>query len=76
MSDSDPNNERRKREERRSANGKPPAGMAERRINIERRLFNLGVDCGKAWLDKAPHIGVRRATPFPDLNASFDLTAG
>lgn len=76
MSDLNLNNERRKREERRSANGCPPAGMIERRINIERRLFNLGVDCGKAWLDKPPPEGARRATPFPNLNAFFDLKAG
>ena len=51
MSDSDLNNERRSRDRRRADAG-PPIGTNERRINIERRLFNLGIDCGKAWLGK------------------------
>jgi hypothetical protein len=76
MSDSNLNNERRKREERRSVHSGPPAGMGERRINIERRLFNLGVDSGKEWLAKPAPDGIRHPTPFANLNAFFDLKAG
>jgi len=50
MSDSQTNPERRQRQERRRADSGPPTGIHERRVNIERRLFNLGLDCGKAWL--------------------------
>lgn len=52
MKDSNLNNERRQYETRRHTDAGPPAGVGERRINIERRLFNLGVDCGEAWLGR------------------------
>ena len=64
MSNSNLNDERRKREQRRQTDGGPPAGVQERRINIERRLFNLGVDCGKAWLDKPVRDEAGQATPL------------
>lgn len=35
------NTERRKNDPRRHADSGPPPGIAERRINIERRLFNV-----------------------------------
>ncbi|MBP5987166.1 MAG: hypothetical protein KA538_08260 [Azonexus sp.] len=35
------NTERRKSRQRRHADAGPPAGIGERRINIERRLFNV-----------------------------------
>jgi hypothetical protein len=44
-------NERRKCNERRLANHGVPMGLNERRINIERRLFNLDVRCFSAWLE-------------------------
>jgi hypothetical protein len=48
------NNERRQSSQRRHVDLGPPAGIAERRINIERRLFNLGTDRGEEWLTRAP----------------------
>ncbi len=48
------NNERRQSSQRRHVDLGPPAGITERRINIERRLFNLGTDCGEEWLTRAP----------------------
>ncbi len=42
-------NERRQGE-RRQGNGILPAGMQERRINIERRLFDLDAVCLDEWL--------------------------
>lgn len=76
MSDSNLNFERRKRSERRRADIGPPTGIHERRINIERRLFNLGIDCGKAWLGKPPRSKTGIATPLAaDLNASGALPA-
>lgn len=44
--DSKPSNERRQKTQRRHYDVGPPHGMAERRINIERRLFNLCMDSG------------------------------
>ena len=77
MSDSNLNHERRKRDERRRAESGPPTGIGERRINIERRLFNLGVDCGKAWLSKPVADGAWNATPLSaDISASGKLSAG
>jgi hypothetical protein len=76
MSISNLNYERREPKERRIANGGPPAGMSERRINIERRLFNLGVDSGKEWLSKPPPDVAGRTTPFPNLYAFIDSKAG
>lgn len=35
------NTERRKISQRRHADAGPPSGMGERRVNIERRLFNI-----------------------------------
>lgn len=35
------NTERRKISQRRHADAGPPSGMGERRVNIERRLFNF-----------------------------------
>jgi|GEM_PF-4945736 len=40
------NTERRQNAQRRHADAGPPRGIAERRINIERRLFNI--DFGQA----------------------------
>lgn len=48
--DSNSNNERRKATQRRHVNLGPLPGIGERRINIERRMFNLGLDCGDEWL--------------------------
>lgn len=42
--------ERRKGEQRRFADLGVPAGMTERRVNIERRLFNLDVTRLDDWL--------------------------
>jgi hypothetical protein len=47
--DSEMSKERRKGGQRRHCDSGPPPGIAERRINIERRLFNLGVNCSDAW---------------------------
>ena len=41
--------ERRKGGQRRHVDSGPPSGIVERRINIERRLFNLGLDSGGDW---------------------------
>ncbi len=41
--------ERRKGGQRRHVDSGPPSGIGERRINIERRLFNLSIDCGGDW---------------------------
>lgn len=51
--DSKSNNERRKAAQRRHVDLGPPADVGERRINIERRLFNLGLDRGNDWLNGA-----------------------
>ncbi len=42
--------ERRKGEQRRHADLGVPAGLTERRVNIERRLFNLDVARLDDWL--------------------------
>ncbi|HLO61990.1 MAG TPA: hypothetical protein VK165_03400 [Azonexus sp.] len=56
--DSKPSQERRREGQRRHDNAGPPQGMAERRINIERRLFNLCLDSG--WgRGKTPVSGAR-----------------
>jgi hypothetical protein len=39
------NTERRRNSQRRHADAGPPSGIGERRVNIERRLFNI--DFGK-----------------------------
>lgn len=44
--------ERRRRDQRRHADLGVPAGMAERRVNIERRLFNLDVTRLDDWLGR------------------------
>jgi hypothetical protein len=36
-----PNTERRNSSQRRHADAGPPSGIGERRVNIERRLFNI-----------------------------------
>ena len=64
MSETTLHQERRKRDERRRVIIGPPTGIQERRINIERRLFNLGVDCGKAWLEKPVRDEAGQATPL------------
>jgi hypothetical protein len=43
-------NERRQGIQRRHGGGALPAGMVERRVNIERRLFNLDAACIEEWL--------------------------
>lgn len=48
------NTERRLGEQRRHAGGALPKGMTERRINIERRLFNLDAACLEEWLRMPP----------------------
>ena len=54
--DSKPSKERRREGQRRHYDAGPPQGMAERRVNIERRLFNLCMDSG--WgLGKSPVSG-------------------
>ncbi|MBT9523372.1 MAG: hypothetical protein IV101_21050 [Dechloromonas sp.] len=77
MNDSNLNHERRKRDERRRADSGAPTGIGERRINIERRLFNLGADCGKAWLSKPVPDRAWNAKPLSaDVSASGKLLAG
>jgi len=44
------NNERRKQDRRSAENKGPPPGCGERRINIERRLFNIEVYSLYNWL--------------------------
>lgn len=44
--------ERRTVGERRQANLGAPQGICERRVNIERRLFNLDARCFSAWLGR------------------------
>lgn len=56
---SNPDNERRKAAQRRHLDVGPPAGVDERRINIERRLFNLDVDCVEEWPGNPPHSAMR-----------------
>jgi hypothetical protein len=46
------NNERRKEAQRRHSDGGPPQGLYDRRVNIERRLFNLDAGCIEEWLSK------------------------
>lgn len=48
-------NERRKNSQRRHADLGPPPGIAERRVNIERRLFNIdfGQLAGRSGADAA-----------------------
>lgn len=48
------NNERRKDAQRRHIDGGPPKGASDRRVNIERRLFNLDAGCVEEWLSKPP----------------------
>lgn len=57
------NSERRQAGDRRQANFGAPAGMCERRVNIERRLFNLDVRCFVAWLEKPPGRDVAQGAP-------------
>ena len=60
--DSKASKERRKAEQRRHYDAGPPQGMVDRRINIERRLFNLGMDCG--WgLGQSPVSGSDAGNP-------------
>lgn len=73
MTESSLKNDRRKREERRRVENGPPAGVCERRVNIERRLFNLGVDSGQAWLSKPARDGAELAAGLTKLNAFYDL---
>lgn len=47
--DTQSSNERRKEAQRRLSDFGPPHGVAERRVNIERRLFDLSIDCGGGW---------------------------
>lgn len=63
--DSKLNKERRQTGQRRHYNAGPPQGMAERRINIERRLFNLCIDSG--WgLGQLPVSGSRAGNSSAD----------
>lgn len=43
------NQERRQETQRRLSDSGPPEGLTERRINIERRLFNLGIGSAGNW---------------------------
>lgn len=54
--DTVPSKERRKDAQRRLSDFGPPQGVAERRINIERRLFNLSFDPGSNW-GRSPNTG-------------------
>jgi len=54
--------ERRKDAQRRLSDFGPPHGISERRINIERRLFNLGLDCGGDW-GRSSNAGGTRGNP-------------
>lgn len=47
MIDQDMSKERRKGIQRRYVDMGPPQGIPERRVNIERRLFNLDFDCNE-----------------------------
>lgn len=60
--ESNSSSERRKHAQRRHVDIGPPDGVGERRINIERRLFNLGTDSGEEWLASAPLGTVRKGT--------------
>ena len=62
ITDSNSNNERRKSAQRRHVDLGPPAGIGERRINIERRLFNLSIDRGGEWFAGAQHESARKGT--------------
>lgn len=57
MNQGSDNDERRKCNERRHADLGVPVGMGERRVNIERRLFNLDVRCLSAWLEGTAESG-------------------
>jgi len=77
MNDSSQSTERRKREERRGAKNSLPAGLGERRINIERRLFDLGVDVGKAWWQAPARNKAGHGAPsVSDINAARKSTVG
>lgn len=43
------NKEQRKEVQRRLSDFGPPKGLVERRVNIERRLFDLGIECAGNW---------------------------
>lgn len=60
--DSNLNNERRKREQRRHVDLGPPSGIGERRINIERRLFNLDFNSGEQWLSHPQQCAAGKGT--------------
>jgi hypothetical protein len=45
-------NERRRGAQRRHLENGPPQGALDRRVNIERRLFNLDAGCIEEWLSK------------------------
>ena len=64
MSDEQAKQERRQRKERRRTDNGPPVGFHERRVNIERRLFNLGLDCGQAWLNAPPPAVIWNTRPL------------
>jgi len=50
-------NERRMGTQRRHMDGGLPIGLGDRRVNIERRLFNLDACCVEEWLSKpAPTV--------------------
>ncbi len=53
------NQERRQKTQRRLSDFGPPEGLTERRINIERRLFNLGIDSAGNWGGTANSGGSR-----------------
>ena len=62
ITDSTSKNERRKIAQRRHVDLGPPTGIGERRINIERRMFNQGIDSGGEWLSGAQHGSARKGT--------------
>lgn len=77
MSDTQTKQERRHRQERRQTDSGPPAGVHDRRVNIERRLFNLGLDGGAAWLSAAaPAMEWNATPPGADLSVSGEARPG
>ena len=75
MSDNNLNSERRLRESRRQKDCGPPAGQHERRINIERRMFNLGLDGGETWLNTPPAGALNTPQPADEISSAGEASA-
>ncbi len=59
-------NERRQCNERRLVKLGVPIDLNERRVNIERRLFNLDTRCFSSWLGGANATSSRAGCPHPE----------